>query len=483
MNDSLLPIRGATPKPGGSAWRELLETGKLGQFALLSLGIWLYAADSLLTATIIPTVVEQIGGVRYVNWTISLYQVGAIIAGATAALLLRRRSLRTVMIHGATLYGAGCALGALAPSMPVFLVARVAQGAGGGLMMAMSYIAVQVYFPEHLWTRLMAIEAAMWSIGSLLGPLIGGVFAEFGHWRFALWSFAFQAGALVVAARLLINGARDSTSKHGKTPWRSILLLSAATLCIAEAGVTPATPAVLLILLGMVLLSGAAYGDAKAPNPLLPRQFLDVSHPLGAGLLMIFMLSAATTGFWTYGPLILRSAFGVGALTSGYILAAESLAWSGATVAISGLGPRYERRVIGAGVALAIAGAIGFAPAVRFGSLAGIILCVLLQGGGFGMFWPYSTRRILLSATEGDGVLAAGAMPTVQRIGYAVGAAAAGIAANRAGLSDGAPADLVRRAGFWMFAAFVPALIAAGFLTRSFLGAKPARPPARLAAP
>ena len=54
-----------------------------------------------------------------------------------------------------------------------------------------------------------------------------------------------------------------------------------------------------------------------------------------AGLMMVFLLSAATTGYWTYGPLILKVLFATDPLVSGYILAAEALAWSLATVAVA----------------------------------------------------------------------------------------------------------------------------------------------------
>jgi len=48
---------------------------------------------------------------------------------------------------------------------------------------------------------------------------------------------------------------------------------------------------------------------------------------------------------------------------------------------------------------------------------------------------------------------------TMQRIGYAVGTAAVGIAANLSGLSDSISATAAKTAGFWVFAAFVPALV------------------------
>src|SRR6266849_5951703 len=70
-----------------SAWRDLWASGLLGRFTMLCAGVWLHAADTLVTATVVPAVVDDIGGVAYVGWTISLYQVGGIIAGAATALL------------------------------------------------------------------------------------------------------------------------------------------------------------------------------------------------------------------------------------------------------------------------------------------------------------------------------------------------------------------------------------------------------------
>ena len=46
----------------------------------------------------------------------------------------------------------------------------------------------------------------------------------------------------------------------------------------------------------------------------------------------------------------------------------------------------------------------------------------------------------------------------MQRIGFAVGAAATGIVANLAGLAEGVSLAAARAAGFWVFAAFVPVL-------------------------
>src|SRR5260221_5833185 len=156
-----------------SAWRELGDSGRLPQFILLCLGVWLHAADTLVTATIMPAVVEDIGGVAYVNWTISLYQIGSIVAGAATGALSRRLGLRRMLIAAPAVYALGCIANALTPDMAIMLIARLVQGFGGGAMVAVSYVAIPLLFPERLWTRLMAIVGVILGVAALCGPLIG----------------------------------------------------------------------------------------------------------------------------------------------------------------------------------------------------------------------------------------------------------------------------------------------------------------------
>ena len=205
---------------GSGTWGEIRATGRLGRFALLCLGVWLHAADSLVTATAVPAIVGDLGGVAYVAWTITLYQIGAIVAGAAAALLCGRHGTERVLSASALLYGLGCLLAAMAPSMGVLLAARLLQGLGGGTLLALGYVAIQQWFPEHLWGRLFGAQALIWAVGSLVGPLLGGAFVAFGFWRGIFWSFALQALLLW----LLTMGlpARSDGAATGRLPLRRI---------------------------------------------------------------------------------------------------------------------------------------------------------------------------------------------------------------------------------------------------------------------
>jgi MFS family permease len=425
-----------------ATWRGLYGSGLLGRFVVLCVGVWLHAADTLITATIAPAIVDDIGGVAFINWTITLYEVGGIVA-------------------------------AMAPHIGMLLAGRLAQGAGGGMLLALCYLAIHEWFAQSWWSRLFGIVALIWGAGSLLGPLIGGVFAGLHAWRMAFLLFAAQAAALCVMAFLWLPA--DTPSRQEATPWSALplLILSAGALLIAESGVASGiTLSLSGALLGVALLYWSVRLDRRSSSRMFPPQTLDFRHPVGAGLAMTFALSAATTGFWAYGPLILKVLFGTRPLVSGYILAGEAVAWSLASVAVSKVPVSADRSLIRVGAALTALGAAGYAIAVPAGMLWGMVLCGLLQGVGFGLCWPSIVHRMARFSAEAERPLAVAAPATLQRIGYAVGAAATGIAANLSGLAAGVSVAATKAAAFWVFAAFIPllilALICAWVFTRDF---------------
>jgi hypothetical protein len=221
-------------------------------------------------------------------------------------------------------------------------------------------------------------------------------------------------------------------------------------------------------LAGVGLLAMTGRIDRRSPFRMLPSQTMDLRHPIGAGLLTVFALSMAKTGFWAYGPLILKIMFGIDPLISGFILAGESLAWSLATVAVSNAPSSATRLLVRIGVGLIVAGTAGLTVMVPAGSLGGIVVCELLSGVGFGIAWPSIVRRIVPFADESERTLAAGAPGTVQRIAFAVGAATTGIAANMSGLAEGISTQAAEAAGFWVFAGFIPVLLIGGWAAWRF---------------
>lgn len=79
-------------RPAGG-WADLAGEGRLPRLVLLALGIWLNAADTLVAATIMPSVGRDLGGHAWFGWATAGFLLGAIVAGASAGRMSDRKSV------------------------------------------------------------------------------------------------------------------------------------------------------------------------------------------------------------------------------------------------------------------------------------------------------------------------------------------------------------------------------------------------------
>jgi MFS family permease len=418
------------------SWREFLGQGYGAALALVCLAVWLHAADSLIVATMMPAIVEGIGGAAFVSWSVSIYEIGSIVAGAAAALAVLRHGLRAPMVASAALFGAGCAMAALAPRMEVLLAGRLLQGVGGGGLVAMCFVAVGLLFERRYVARTMAVVSGFWGLSAFMGPLVGGIFVEYLDWRAGFWFFAAQAGALAIWIAL-----RRDFAEVGRGAVESRLSLGRlALLCLAVVLISAGGLRVELLRSSLLIGAGALClwlflrRDARAGGDrLLPPAPFDMRRPTGATLLMLLLLPMATIPILAYGPLLMTALHGATALEAGYIVACSSIGWTLTAVAVSGAPERHDRHWIAAGMALTAAGVLAYVYAVPHGPLWLIGAVALVEGGGMGLAYTFVLRRITALVPESEVGRVSGAIPTVQRMGYALGAAYVGVVANAGG--------------------------------------------------
>ena len=85
----------------------------------------------------------------------------------------------------------------------------------------------------------------------------------------------------------------------------------------------------------------------------------------------------------------------------------------------------------------------GYAFSLSLGPVWLIAIFATMQGGGFGTAWTFILRRAIKLAPLDEHERIASAIPTLQRLGYALGAAYAGILANAAGLTEQADSSVM----------------------------------------
>ena len=450
------------PRDPANSWADLLAEGRLPRFALICLGVWLNAADSLVTATIMPNVGADLGGYAYFAWATAGFLVGAIMAGASAGRLSELFGLRLATALAGAIMAVGCVMSALAPDITMFLVGRVVQGLGSGWISGFAMVAIALLFPERHLARVFAAVTFVWGVATVLGPLVGGLVVETRDWRDVFWLFALQAAVFAVAAPFLLAGSVKGQGGPG-IPWTQLGVLAVGVVAIAVANILDdLASAAGLVVAGFAVLALVIWIDGRAKVRLLPLDAGDLRTVVGAGYLAMFAMTAATMGFSIYGPPILQQLRGFSPLWAGYAIGAEAMAWTLAGIAVAGVTGAWDRRWIRIGAACLIASLVILTWAMADGPLAWVLIGGALMGVAFGFSFAFMTRRIMAALSDEDRAIGSSAISAVRQTGAAAGAAISGVAANMAGFSQGLTDASARSASLWVFASVIPiALIGA----------------------
>jgi len=444
----------------GSGWKDILHRNHRRSLALVCFSVWLHASMVTAISTMIPGIVEQIGGIALVPWNFALYDVGSIVAGAGSGLLVYRHQLRSPMVVAAMLFAVGSAVCALADAMVVLAGGRLLQGIGGGGLIAISFIGIGSLFPAQLMPRAMGAVSAVWGVSAFLGPLIGAFFVQYLSWQLAFWSFAAGAVALSVWIRIGMSKNEQSNPSDPKHqfPIRRIAVLTVGVLLIAAGGINvSAVTTPVLVAAGIAVLALFLKMDgARREDRLLPVKPIGFHSSVSAGLTMIVCFTMATMAITVYGPLLVVYLHEVSILKAGYIVACTSVGWSLGAVICSGIPSALDTRAIFFGMMMLSLSIVGFFFAIVTGPVVLLATLALIEGAGFGIAWASVLRRMLLLVDSDDRGRVSGAIPTIQRLGYAIGAAWLGIVANAGGLNIDASAESTQTVARWIFAACLP---------------------------
>jgi MFS family permease len=447
----------------GITWRELLGPGRTLRLVVLLGAVLLYAMSALLAVTVAPSAIREFGGVAYISWLTAAFLASSITAASAGGLLTARIGARRAFVAAGIVFAAGALGCALATSMPQLIASRFIQGAGGGLLSALTYVLVRGSFPERLWPRAFAAISGMWGIAVLFGPLIGGVFAGAGSWRGAFALVALLSSILAFTALRVLEPDRqtgDGTPTH--FPLRQLCLMgfSIASICAAQVcGNRSAMVALILAAIGAfaLLLRRNRAGEAG----LFPRDAFSPRHALGLGLWMALLLSIANDPFSIFGPLFLQELHGLSPLSAGYMVALEAMSWTLAALTVSGYAPRRQRLLLIGGPLIMGSGLTGIAWRMPAGSVAQLIVPIVCSGAGIGACWAFIAQRVMSAASAEEAELAASSVPTIQLYGFAFGGAVAGLVADIMGYSGGLTLQATRLAAFWVPASFIGVTVAA----------------------
>ena len=428
------------------SWGELLGARYAPIAAVLAGGVLLEASNVYLTTSLLPTIVSEIGGAQFYAWTMMVFLLASVVSSMLVSRTLTRQGAVRAYLIALGLFGLGSLLCAASPWMWALLAGRAVQGLGGGLLAGLGYALIQRALPERLWARGAALVSAMWGVGNVVGPVVGGVAAQLNAWRAAFVGLAIVSALIgLVVLRWMPRTTRSRT--RDSVPWTSLVLLAAGVAAVGVAGVVPlGGSTAVALLVGVALGIAFLRHEGRGRNGILPR----VTFASGSSLRWVYLAVAVLAfgiGTEAFIPLFGQEIGGMIPFTAGLLGAALSLGWSVTQMFTASAEKQSARRglivagplVVGAGLAayglLQHEGPSPLVIALWFAAL-------FAAGAGIGLGFPHLTVAALgsTSGDEEEGAKAAAAVNTVFIIASAFSAALAGVLVNLA-----AP-DLVRSA-------------------------------------
>ncbi len=437
-----------------TGWLDLLRSGRAVFTGLLNLAVILHGVHSFVLATVMPSVIADIGGAAYYAWPAMVYMIGTIIGAAGGSPVRAAFGRRRGYVLSGLIFIAGSAMGAVAPTIAVLLAGQMIQGLGGGLLLSQSMALVRELYEGPLRTRILALINTAWVAAALIGPAGAGFFAGIDWWRGAFWA--------VIPFALLVCGlawryvpASETPAARPGIPVRRLALLAAGVFCVGGAGQIDAiAPGVALVLAAGVLIWATLRLDAAADadNALFPTRPLSMSTPVGATYWIFISIALTQIAPSIFLPLLLGGLHDVAMLWVGYYNMLMSCAWSVGSIAVAHITSRSGTRLaMVVGSLLSLVGLAGIAVGIGQAGLVWHGAMTVLVGLGIGIVNVLAITWIMAIPASGEETLTASAIPALRSLGLAFGAAAVGLIANAGGLGDASDPEAIAGALRWVF--------------------------------
>ena len=193
--------------------------------AAVMLATALVAIDATIIATAVPSIVKDIGGFAEFPWLFSIYLLAQAVSVPVYGKLSDLFGRKPAMLLGIGLFLLGSIMCGVAWNMGVLIAFRVVQGLGAGAIMPTTITIVGDLYSVEERARVQGYIASVWGIASVVGPTLGGVFAEYVSWR---WIFLINIPLCLLAAGMIWRQFHEDVRRSRPTiDYRGAALLTA----------------------------------------------------------------------------------------------------------------------------------------------------------------------------------------------------------------------------------------------------------------
>jgi DHA2 family multidrug resistance protein len=416
---------------GAAEWRPSVNPWLVAMSVMLA--TFMVVLDSSIANVALPHIAGSLSAsTDESTWVLTSYLVSSAILLPASGWIARRIGRKRLLMISILIFTVASMLCGLSINMPMLILARILQGAGGGSMQPLSQAILLESFPPEQHGKAMAAYGVGIVVAPVIGPTLGGWITDSYTWR---WIFyinlpvglmaLFMANLYIEDPPYLRRTVRVAIDYLG---FGLMALWLGSMQLVLDKGQEADWFGALWIrwvtALSAAAFIGFVWQELRTSEPIVQlRALANRNFSLGTTITTFY-------GFVLYGitallPLFLQTLLGYPALDSGLAVSPRGLGSVVAMLLVGSLANRVDGRVL-LSVGLAIFGYSTFALSrINLGiAMSSVAIPNFINGfgGGF-VFVPLTTMTMGLLQKQEMGN-AAGIYNLMRNIGGSVGIAA-----------------------------------------------------------
>ncbi|MEP9351254.1 MDR family MFS transporter [Xanthobacter sp. KR7-225] len=291
----------------------------------IMLAMFLGALDQTIVATALPTIGAQFNDFANLPWVVTAYLLAATVATPLYGKLSDIRGRRVMLLISVAVFSLASLACALAPNLLMLILARAVQGLGGGGLISLAQTIIADVVAPRERPRYQAQIAAVFAAASILGPVLGGFFAQHLDWTLIFWiNLPMGAAAYLMTDRTLRRLPRHDRRHDLDGPGAALMAFAALALLLALnwGGVRFAwgSPQIVGLIAASLVLAGLfVWRIRTAPEPFISLDML-TDPVVGRAIPAAFAAAGTMVGLSIFVPLYFETVRGLSASQSGLAL-------------------------------------------------------------------------------------------------------------------------------------------------------------------
>lgn len=375
-------------------------------FGIVCTAMMMSSIDLTIVSTALPTLRQSLGtSIGWSGWTITIYELGMVLAMPVAGRISDQFGRKRVLLYSLVIFVVSSLLCAASTDIFMLVVFRFVQAIGGGGFMPSASGIIIDHFGENR-DRAIGMLSSTVPIGSMVGPILGGIIIAFWSWRYV---FLINVPIGIVIFVLALKFVPHSRPMDAPAPdFVGVFLLAATVLpmmfgitALSYRGVSPFSPRLYIPELVAVIFAFMMIRHSRrVDSSLIPIRLL--RHPAFAKMNVInFLYGGCVLGFAALVPLYAEERYHLLPLEAGTLLTSRAIG----TLLIAAVTSLVIRRIgyrlpmlIGFGLAAIGLFLLGVTPVV-LGVYAWLVCSSTIAGLGNGVAAP-STNNALYSIAD-----------------------------------------------------------------------------------